>query len=92
MRDMNEFSNNPSTRKHRSLDRLKRKKNYIGHSNKNYIKANISHNDVFETEEEQLSDPSDKEQKGRRKKKIFTLGQFSQLMKYSKIYSDDFNS
>jgi hypothetical protein len=55
MRDLNEFSSNQPTKKHRSLDRLKKKKAYIG-SQKSYIKANISQHDVFETEEEQISD------------------------------------
>lgn len=85
IRDLNEFSNNQHPKKHRSLDRLKKKKQYIS-SQKSYIKANISHNDVFETEEEQISDQSEQNKKGRKKKKIFTLGQFSQLMKFSKIY------
>jgi len=46
---------------------------------------------VFETDEEQISDQSEQNKRGRKKKKVFTLGQFSQLMKFSKIYQDDFD-
>jgi hypothetical protein len=50
VRDLNEFSSNSNpSKKHRSLDRLKRKK---GITHKFKIETNISHNDVFETDEE----------------------------------------
>ena len=86
MMDHNEFGK-PGGR-HRSIDFIKRKHKLVS-NNKNNYRQYIQSQYVSETEEELYSDEDDK-RNPKKKKQIFSLGYFSQLMN-KKIYSDDFD-
>ena len=68
--------------------------NYITKSlitlNQNMVTDKIWHFLVSETDEEEMYSSGESDRR-KKKKKIFSLGYFSQLMNRHKIYSDDFD-
>lgn len=90
MRDMNEFGKYGAPKRHNSLDGIKKTRLISKQYNEiqsQYGILTFTNYAVSETEEELLSDEEDKHN---RRKKVFSLSQFSRLMN-KKIYSDEFD-